>query len=308
VTRIQDANVKAISFDPVKLNVMGEAFAITQGTRPSGSPSLSPDGGWVAFHSLGAPREDIWLTSANGSGTPTNLTNDEPIDRAPLWSPDGQHLVFYSNRTGLLQIWLMNPDGSGKRQLTFAEGNCTFPFWSPDGRRVAYQFTNAVALGNEFRRQQGTQIIEVDKPWAQQTPITLPAINEAGDWFNGYRWSPDGNRLVGTAAGLQGQGAVSKAGLFVYSFETNSYEKLTDFGSNPEWLAGSRHILFLYAGKGKDADKKVWLVDTQTKNVKPLLSHSTQIISTLSLTRDNCRLFFTATDHQADIFLLSLDK
>jgi eukaryotic-like serine/threonine-protein kinase len=308
MTRVQDANVKAISFDPVKLSVTGDAVAITQGTYPLGSPSLSPDSQWVALHSLGAPREDIWLTRADGSSTPTNLTNDEPVDRAPLWSPDGQRLVFFSDRSGLSQIWLMNPDGSGKRQLTFAEGGGIYPFWSPDGRRIAYQLRSAASVGSQSGKHLGTQIFEVDKPWAQQTPVTLPALNEAGDWFNGYRWSPDGKRLVGNAAGVQGQGAVGRDGLFVYSFATNQYEKLTPFGSNPEWLADNRHVMFLYAGKGKMADQKVWLVDTQTKSFKPLLPHPTQVISTLALTRDNRRLFFTATDHQSDLFLLSLDK
>jgi eukaryotic-like serine/threonine-protein kinase len=308
MTRVLDANLKAIGFDPVKLSVTGDAIAITQGTRPSGAPSLSPDGQWVAFHSLGAPREDIWLTRADGSGNPSNLTDDEPADRAPHWSPVGQRLVFFSDRTGLAQIWLMNPDGSGRRQLTFTKGGGIYPFWSPDGRRIAYQLRSAASVGSQSGKQLGTQIIEVDKPWAQQTPLTLPALNEAGDWFNGYRWSPDGKRLVGNVAGLQGQGAVGRDGLFVYSFETNRYEQLTDFGSNPEWLADNRHIIFLCAGKGKMAHQKVCLIDTQTKVVKSLLPHPTQIISTLALTRDNRRLFYTATDHQSDLFLLSLDK
>jgi Tol biopolymer transport system component len=227
--------------------------------------------GWP-FHSLGAAQEDIWLTRADGSGTQTNLatnlTNDVPLDRSPRWSPDGKHLAFSSNRTGIFQIWLMNPDGSDKRQLTFAENGCNIPFWSPDGRRIAWQLTGAADLENKApRRQHGTQIIETDKPWAQQTPVTLPDMNEAGDWFNGYYWSPDGKRLVGTAAGLQGHEVRTKAGLFLYSFETNRYEKLTDFGLPPEWLADNRHIVFVHSGKGKMAEHQVWLVDTQTKVV-----------------------------------------
>ncbi|MFN0110598.1 MAG: protein kinase domain-containing protein [Blastocatellia bacterium] len=313
VTRVQDANIKAIGFDPVKMITTGDAVAITQGTRPSGSPSLSPDGEWVAFHSLGAPQEDIWLARADGSGTQanlaTNLTNDAPLDRSPRWSPDGQQLAFTSFRTGIWQVWLMNPDGSNKRQLTFSESSCNTPFWSPDGRRIAWQLTSAAEFGNDGRRRlRGTQIMEVDKPWNQQTLVTLPDMNEAGDWFNGYYWSPDGKRLVGAAAGLQGQEVRAKPGLYLYSFETKRYEKLTDFGYRPEWLADNRHIVFSYAGKGKSAEQQVWLVDTKTKDLKWLITHPTQIISTIGLTRDNRRLFFTATDHQSDIFLLSLDK
>lgn len=312
VTRKQDANLKAIGFDPANLITYGDIVSITQGTTPSGSPSLSPDGKWIAYHTLGAAQEDIWLTRADGSGVPINLTGDEAIDRSPRWSPDGQHLVFFSNRSGLSQIWLMNPDGSGKRQLTYSEVGCTSPFWSPDGRRIAYQLTSIVGTGKDLRNKpQGTQIIEVDKLWAQQTPITLPAVStqtEANDWFAGYHWSRDGKHIVGSVIGLQGQEMRAKPGLYLYSFDSNSYEKLTDFGSRPEWLADNRHIVFAHAGGGKTADQKVFLVDVKTKTVKYLISDPVQIISTLGLTHDNRRLFFTATNHQADIFLLSLDK
>ncbi len=68
------------------------------------------------------------------------------------------------------------------------------------------------------------------------------------------------------------------------------------------------HVVFTYSGKGKNRRQRVWLVDTQTKVYKHLIAHPTQLISTLGLTRDNRRLFYTATDHQSDVFLLSLDK
>jgi Tol biopolymer transport system component len=58
-TRIQDANLKSIGFDPVAKVTVGESVSVTRGSRPSGSPNVSPDGQLVVFHSLGAAREDI---------------------------------------------------------------------------------------------------------------------------------------------------------------------------------------------------------------------------------------------------------
>ena len=293
--RIQDANIKSIQFDPVKLTTFGEVTAVTMGSRPAGSPDLSPDGQMVAFHSLGAAREDIWLVRADGSGQ-TNLTDDEALDRSPRWSPKGDRLAFFSDTTNPNQIWLMNPDGSHKQQITFSPSACSFPVWSPKGDRLAYNV-----------RQQGTQIIEMNRPWNQQTPVTLPLINET-DWFNGYAWSPDGRFLVGTAATLQGKEVRSREGIFVYLFADNRYEQITKVGSRPDWLADSHHVMFVYAGKGEQAEKQIWVVDLATKAIKPVYSHPTNLISTFGLTRDNRRLFFTATAHQADIFLLSLEK
>ena len=308
-TRVQDANIKAIEFDPIKLTTIGTAEPITEGTTPSGSPSLSPDGEWLAFHTLGAPQEDIWLKRADGSGPSTNLTNDAEIDRSPSWSPDGKRLAFFSTSPKFSQIWLINPDGSGKRQLTFAENGSRFPFWAFDGKRLAYHLTvNTRLRTSSGSHKGGTQIIEVDKPWTEQTPVSLPPVNEAGDWFEGYHWSRDGKYIAGHVVSLQGQETRTKPGLYVYSFETHRYEQITDIGLRMEWLADNRHILFNHAGKRDTAERQIGVVDTQTKIIKWLISHPTQIISTFGLTRDNRRLFYTATDHQGDIFLLSLDK
>ncbi len=302
---IPDANIKSIAFDPIKLETIGEMVTVTQGTRTSGSPNVSPDGQLVAVHSLGSPREDIWLVRADGKGTPTNLTDDEALDRSPRWSPDGKRLAFFSTRNKLTQIWLMSPDGSDKRQLTFTENGCSFPFWSPKEGRIAYQLAGT-ASGTGKR---GTQIVEVDKPWGQQMPVTLPVVNEAGDWFNGYSWSPDGKYIVGTVGTLQGKEVRNLPGLVLYSFETNRYERLTDFGSRPEWLNDSRHIVFTYnGGKGEMAERQVWVVNMTTKVVKTIMTPPNSSISTVGLTRDSRQLFVTVNAHQADIYLLTLDK
>ncbi|MDQ3649070.1 MAG: hypothetical protein M3458_02080, partial [Acidobacteriota bacterium] len=37
-------------------------------------------------------------------------------------------------------------------------------------------------------------------------------------------------------------------GILIYTFETNSFERITDFGSRPIWLHDSRRLLFRDAG------------------------------------------------------------
>ncbi|MFN0108310.1 MAG: protein kinase domain-containing protein [Blastocatellia bacterium] len=305
---VADANIKSIAFDPIKLATIGEAVAVTQGTRPSGSPNLSPndqpDEQMVVFHSLGAQREDIWLVRADGKGAQTNLTDDDWLDRSPRWSPDGKQIAFFSTRNKLAQIWTMNPDGGEKRQLTFTENGCSFPLWSPDGKLLAYQLTGSASGGGK----RGTQMIETGKDWNQQTPVDLPAVNDAGAWFNAYNWSPDGKYIVGNVAVLQGKEVRGLPGIYLYSFETNGYKQLTEFGSRPEWLNDSRHVVFTHNGKGELADRPLWVIHIAGTIPKAILSTPNFQVSTLGLTRDSRRIFFTAVAHQADIFLLSLDK
>jgi eukaryotic-like serine/threonine-protein kinase len=296
-TRIQSANLQTIGFDLAKKTTVGAPAWITQGSRTSGSPNISPDGQIIAFHSLGSAQEDIWLLRVDGAGGQTNMTNDDYLDRSPRWAPDGNRLAFFSNRTGKNQVWSINKDGGGKRQITFSDRGATFPFWSPDGKHLAYTLSN---------NSGGTRIIEADKPWAQQTPVALPPVNEFGDWFNGWSWSPNGKFIAGTVAGWRDKEIRPQLGIFLYSLETRRYEKITDSGTRPEWFNDSRHLLFIYSGN--DENGRVGLADSRTKKSQVIISMTPIFISSAGISPDSRRIFYTATHHQADIYLLSLDK
>ncbi len=110
-------------------------------------PSFSPDGLWVAFHSV--QRAGIWAVPASG-GVPRRLTD---FGSSPAWSPDGKTIAFQSDPVNALgsgtrnamppsTLWFIPADGSGEaRQLTAIgspPGGHGAPDWSPDGSRILF--------------------------------------------------------------------------------------------------------------------------------------------------------------------------
>jgi tricorn protease len=62
----------------------------------------SPDMQWIAYNARGAElrARNIFITPADGSGTPTNVTVLNADHDYPVWSPDGKFLFFRSDRDG----------------------------------------------------------------------------------------------------------------------------------------------------------------------------------------------------------------
>jgi Tol biopolymer transport system component len=56
------------------------------------------------------------------------------VSKAPLTGT----IAFSSNRDGAFEIFVTKPDGTGVKKLTEPPENKTMPFFSPDGRKIAY--------------------------------------------------------------------------------------------------------------------------------------------------------------------------
>lgn len=182
---------------------------ITSDGKQNINPAWSPDGKWIAYHSVA--QHGIWLVPAAG-GAPRRLT---PFGSAPAWSPDGQQIAFRSTEAisspwsdfgGLAAstIWTLAADGSQLRQLTALgnpPGSHAMPGWSPDGKHLVFaalsrdssiwsldlastKLEMLVKIGRDVPRQPGILAARLADPTYRPTGkgLYFSAVNERGEY------------------------------------------------------------------------------------------------------------------------------
>jgi Tol biopolymer transport system component len=120
----------------------------------------------LAFRASGKERRYSWdydpemdiYSYAGKTGALKRLTTAKGYDAEGSYSPDGQWIVFSSmrgaydhalndaekkwldeNPSNFAEIYIMRADGSGQKRLTNAAGYDGGPFFTPDGRKIAWR-------------------------------------------------------------------------------------------------------------------------------------------------------------------------
>ncbi len=142
---------------------------------------------------------DIYRANADGSGA-APLTRAAGYDAEATIAPDGL-IVFTSVRDGDMEIYSMHADGSNVKRLTNRPGPDGGPFFSWDGKRVAFR-GRLLPAGTELDEYQSLlkeglwrptslELFVMDRDGANLTQVTkLGGANFAPSWH------PDGKRLI----------------------------------------------------------------------------------------------------------------
>lgn len=178
-----------------KRDTIGEVTGILPVTTYPGEesePSLSPDGGQVAFSWGGeqGDNRDIYVTVV-GEQHALRLTTDPAEDAYPAWSPDGRYIAFIRRRSGTqAEIILISAIGGPERILRKIQLGAWITgrmlAWSPDGRWLC--FTTEVGVS-------GRHTLFLLSPDSGAVRQLLPEQdNGVGD--SSPAFSPDGRWLA----------------------------------------------------------------------------------------------------------------
>ena len=226
VAMAEGPDVHLFAFPP------GEALQrLTDGTGQDIHPALSPDGQRVVYSSNRSGRWDLYVLNLV-DGQVTRLTDTPEYEGAPRWSPDGLWLVYEryigSDTGGSLDIFIQPVDGSQPPfQLTDDIASDHSPDWSPQGRKIAFISTRS--------GESEVWVADLDQVTNRFENISRNQYEVEAH----PAWSPDGIRLVWSAAGRDGVTSLREW----RSDRPDAPVRTLDAGDWPAWNPGGDALM-----------------------------------------------------------------
>ncbi|HEX4231949.1 MAG TPA: S9 family peptidase [Bryobacteraceae bacterium] len=141
--------------------------------------------------------------------TATGGGQEKATESGVSWSPDSSRIVFVSDaeQPGQPEIYVVEAHGGTPRKLTSLKGYLAAPRFSPDGKEVAFLFTeNAPRVAGPLAPSTPEIGVIDQKIYEQRIAVLnietggLRVVTPSDLYVYEYDWSPDGQQFAYTAA------------------------------------------------------------------------------------------------------------
>jgi Tol biopolymer transport system component/DNA-binding winged helix-turn-helix (wHTH) protein len=275
---------------------------LTQVTTSTGLdifPSISPDGGYVAYSSNRGGDFEVYVRQLAPGGREIQVTADGGRNFQPAWSPDGQFIAYHSQRRG--GLWLVPALGGVARRLTEFGSK---PAWSPDGQQLAFQ---SAALNDLVGVQGGA--LPPSTVWVVPAlggaPRQMTKVGEPSGGHGSPVWWPGGKRILFFAYDL------TLNEVWSVSVENGEVKKLGPAGqpfSDIIFSPDGRHVYC--AGAFRGATFGLWRIPVNLETGEPagevekVEGTAGTPIRYLSISADGRRIAYSAQSLVSDIWQL----
>ncbi|MEO8502507.1 MAG: protein kinase [Acidobacteriota bacterium] len=257
------------------------------------SPSVSPDGQFVAYAAIDGGDRDIFLLRVGGERA-INLTEDSTTDEDhPAFSPDGKYIAFRSEREGG-GLFVMGATGESVRRLTDFGDN---PSWSPDGREIVFA---TEGQSDPHAREKTSEL------WVMEAAGGKPRQIFAGDAVE-PSWSPGGHRIAYWSVHSGGIRDV-----WTIAADGSDPVRVTDSPSvdwDPVWAHDGAHLYFASDRGGVTNPWRVAIDETtgRPRGEPEPITLPTGWSGQISLSSDERRLVYRTSEMTAEIRRLPFD-
>jgi hypothetical protein len=254
-----------VQMPPCELYIMNsddsQQTRITTAKLPNTSSELTwlPGDGQL-FYEAGGPTWGI-INLQDGAHVPWQppipvRVNNEIRVVGVNWSPDGQNIAYINSHFERLSV--VGADGNSRRLLFEAgEGEqLGFPFWAPDGRKIAFSSRNQVHTISP----DGSDLVTVADTWGRM-----------------ISWSPDGTRIA-FECGKPGVSTYWSQDICVVNVDGTGLRDLTNTKDiwewHPTWSPDGEQIAFhvMAYTSGGATPSQIYVIDADGTDLTQLTS------------------------------------
>jgi dipeptidyl aminopeptidase/acylaminoacyl peptidase len=234
------------------------------GLRSFDQVAIAPDGkhvAWVETPANQSAGSAIYVLDLESPGIKPRrifIASDgrSESDDTIAWSPDSHHLAFLSDAEsgGQWNFYVADVSGGGVQKLTSLKGALADPAWAPDGKTLAFLFTEDAPRANPLLAiLPETGVIDA-KVFEQRLAVVDVAtgvvrqLSPADMYVYQFDWSPDGKNFAAIAAHGAGDANWYVASIYTLSAGTGelklAYKPPLQIAV-PRWSPDGKNIAFI---------------------------------------------------------------